>query len=135
MGTIVFIALHIVALLSFAPITSMAAAPKTPWVSPDSDDVVAESLAKAIYSQAKDPTSVRFLSLGTPDGEAWCVVYSATNSFNARITEQMYFNNRTTRASKVASEFNRHCAGALRKDYSEAMNAAILAVRKKLGLP
>lgn len=99
---------------------SMAATPKTPWVSLDSDDVVAESLAKAIYSQAKDPTSVRFLSLGTPDGEAWCVVYSATNSFNARITEQMYFNNRTTHASKAAGAFNRHCAGTLRKDWHPA---------------
>lgn len=99
------------------------------------DDTMAGIVADQIYNSAKDPTALRFISLGTPDGEAWCAIYSGTNSFNARVTEQFYFSNKTSRGSKSPGDFNKHCSRPLRKDYSAVVNAIIVAERKKLLLP
>src|SRR5438128_7088275 len=75
-----------------AAIALCALAPPAVATGSDPDLEIAGIVANAIVSTAKDPFSVRFMTIGTPDGTNFCVVYSATNSFNARITGRLYYN-------------------------------------------
>ncbi len=70
-------------------------------------------LYQLAVQSAKDPSSVRFNHIVTPNGRDWCVQYSGTNSFNARVTEQFTYDAKTAKVNKSSASWNAKCANGL----------------------